>query len=163
MKVLKKIIEYLISLIFSIVGIILIIVGILEIDKYSNSKNNYIKSTAIITDIKDENDNTSLDNQIYILNKTINLRYEIDNEIYNKKLNLFFDKTFLHIGQEVKILYNPNDPTDILCKKFSFWYLYLIFGIIFTLMFPIVLKRDIKRKKLEKKQLQSTDVEYEVS
>lgn len=99
MKDLKQLLGAIIGL---IMGIILIVCGFYN----KNKQDNYTETTAVITKI-DIEEGVGDESDTY----NIFVKYTVDDKEYNEKLDE--SSSSYSVGDEVKIKYNPSDPTDI--------------------------------------------------
>lgn len=122
--------------IFSIIGIVLIVVGSVWIIKSENFKKNAVQSEAIITKI-DTFEDIDGDTQYNVL-------VEFSADDVKIEGNLGYHVTGMKKGQTVQIFYNPDDPHDFKSASEDLWMfaIFIVMGIPFLLFgtFPIIMK-----------------------
>lgn len=127
---------------YKIIGIIVLIIGIaLSIysvsyyDKEQKKQKTYIETTATVVGYEecelDEGDTGSR----YIA------EYKIDRDTYQIKANSCTNMP-KGIGKEVKIKYNPNNPSDAVFTNDITRYLLPVIGVIFVIAGIIVFKKE---------------------
>ena len=138
-------IEKIVSSVFMLIGIILIIVGVVIFNYTENFKENGIETVAEITGIhryKQSANDYGKNTQVYV-------KYKVDGREYDQKLKYYVSD--MQIGQEVRIYYNPNNPSSIQSAEGRSIVTLIPFGlgIIFFLIGIIILVIKGNKKKLK--------------
>jgi len=127
-------------LFFLIAGLIMCVVGCAILFLFKPDTSNYVDGTATIVEFVE--DGTDSDgNPIYLTMVT----YEVGGVTYGPN-NLGTYSSSQHIGDEVKIKYNPDDPNQLISSEW-FYYLFLIIGVVFLAIGVIVLINNQKKFK----------------
>lgn len=146
-------VEWITCIIFIIVGGILLFVSVLAIKSSMNFKNNALEGKATIYDIKKHIDDEGN------AKHTVYVKYSIDNIEYNEVLNYY--NTSMKYGDEIKIYYDPNLPTQIQAKgELTFLFIVPAMGLIFFLIGIIFAINKIK-KSTSKNKLMKNGIELE--
>jgi len=95
-----------------IVGVVFMLVGINEKNKYSEFRKNAVEHSATITEIEKRNDNS----KVYV-------KYTVSGQEYKNTLGYY--TSGMYVGKEITIYYNPENPNDIQASGFG---AYIIFG-----------------------------------
>lgn len=117
----------LLSLIFIIVGIILLFISISFIKTYNEKNKTYIAIKSKIVDYKYNDEGL----------QAIVVEYAVDGQIY-QKISDTYSNMPKNIGTEVLIKYNPANPQDIIWTSDNTNIILLIAGGIFFLMGLII-------------------------
>ena len=129
------------SLIFFIIGIVILLFGYKESEKYNEKSKKYIQIDAYVVDYayseSDEGNTT----------KAIIVEYEVDGKTYRKQSSVYTSNP-KSIESVEKIKYNPENPEDIIFEKNeTSFVLYLVgavftfVGLLLTIIFAIVTKK----------------------
>ena len=100
------------AFVFVLVGILFLVLGIVTSNKVKNSDTVYVETTGVISSITVEKPNK--DETIY----TVLVDYEADGVIYEDAEYGSYDSSMKE-GDEVTVLYNQDDPTDITYPGFE--------------------------------------------
>lgn len=151
MRVYSKLLSYkgekIFSLIFVIIGLIILVPGLIGLKSYNDKKEKYIEKDAAIIDYSI--------NEEYL--KAIIVQYEVDGEIYTKQDNIYTSDP-KEIGETISIYYNPNNPDDIILQKdFFSKYFYIILGGTFTFIGLVFLGVFYLRNKKSNKEIIQTE------
>lgn len=109
------------SIIFILVGIGLVFLGIKKVNDYNIKKDLYIESSAKVVDFEYSGSSDDGGFTIY--------EYSVNGEVYMVKSPVK-STSLPSVGDVITILYNPNDPSDVLFLE-SYDYLIMIFGVLF--------------------------------
>ena len=104
---------------------------------------NYVKATAVITSVAEEDDLTSDDANAKKYIPTV--KYTADGKSYETELGAWTDGW--KVGTQVKIKYNPNDPTDVISDSPGFGLYLLIIGAVIAVVALFMLIKNAKAKK----------------
>jgi hypothetical protein len=132
-----------IGLLFALVGAFFIVAGLIIITNEMSFKSNGIESVARITDIKTYRSGDDVNYRVYVM-------YTVNNQVYKQTLN-YWDAT-MTVDKEIKIFYNPNNPSEIIANNASYFALIVpILGGIAFVFGMLMIIHDIKAKntKLE--------------
>lgn len=132
--------EFLIGIIFLLIGIGLFVFFFFTIQTYNEKNKSYIEITSEVTDY--QYNDQGLKAEIF--------EYIVDGKTYHKISNSY-SNTEKPIGSKVQIKYNPKDPRDAIFKHDSTNVIVPIMGGLFTLFGCFDIMISIKhRKKLVK-------------
>ncbi|MCR5456668.1 MAG: DUF3592 domain-containing protein [Clostridiales bacterium] len=129
-----------ITLITAVMAVLLVVVGVLMM---SNKKDNYVETTATISEIKYIAPDEELAHEVYV-------DYTIDGHRYEHvQLNIF--EFSYSVGKEITILYDPANPSVIKGKKSVDIVILLFAGAAVCAVIAVVnivnMIRSIKKKK----------------
>lgn len=145
-------VENLIWIIFTVIGIILILIGVfvgINIFKYDNKENTIGTITNISSHIDNDGDR----------NYEVYVTYNVDGKKYESKLNGY--SSSFYEGKEIEIYYDKDNPSEIGVKSLDL--VFLIFpgiGLIFFIIGGTGIIIKIKRIKFEKSLKENGEVIY---
>lgn len=139
------------GIIFCVVGVVLLIFGINNINDYNKKNEKYIEITSRVVDYKEQYDEDEL---LY----AIVVEYEVDGKVYRKASNTYTTNPKSE-GSEVIIKYNPNNPTDIIWKNDVSNIILPIVGGLFTAIGLIAVVVSIVGLKKSKSVTVDTDID----
>ncbi|WP_310601529.1 DUF3592 domain-containing protein [Anaerosporobacter sp.] len=87
-----------------IVGIGIIVINVMNFINKEALMQNGLETTAIVTEISTRGKNRSISTKVYV-------KYTVDDVFYNNHLSI--QNYGRYIGEEIAILYNPNNPNTI--------------------------------------------------
>ena len=111
--------EWLISIVFSIVGVIFIVVGIIALKSTSDFKKTAVETTAEVISVSKQTDSDG------DTSYTVYVTYNVNGQIYD---NHYSTSTFIREGSTVKVYYDKNNPSKMRSTTSS------IFGIVGTVV-----------------------------
>jgi len=144
----EKKVEWLVSLVFFIVGGIFFILSVSMIFYGINFRNNAVARVAIITDIDSHGDSDSNTQH------TVYVKYKVDGLEYNESLGYY--STGMSVGQEIPIYYKPESPNRIMAdSSILLWLIFFILGLILLSVAFIITFIKIKKKRRHKELMAS--------
>ena len=119
--------------IFALVGTIIIIVGIITNVKTSQFKESAVEVNGVIEDIVIEEHTDETDYDVYV-------SYEYDGEYY-EDVHLDFYSSSMYEGQEIDLLIDPDNPTDVHTNDGDLFFTLMFVGLggLFALIGYIIL------------------------
>jgi hypothetical protein len=108
------------GLLFTIIGVGLLIISIASIITYNKKNKAYIETSSVIVDYAYNDEGL----------QAIIVEYKVDGKEYRKKSNAYSNSP-KSIGTEVAIKYNPNNPSDAIWVKDSTNIIFPLFSILF--------------------------------
>ena len=115
----RGIFRLLIPVFLVVFGVVFIVLGI---SNYQ-SRADYLDTKAVISEIYTEYGVTTDDDE-----KIVIVDYEVDGQSYHRELNEYHPG--YKEGQEIDILYRPDNPYDIMAKSLLFVYVMIGFGVV---------------------------------
>lgn len=147
MKKNQNILEIILFSIFSIVGVFFLIAGIIWYQVASNKEKTFIKTEATITYIGKSSTYGSEQKRM------VEVEFQVDGKKYEAELSEW--NHGMKVGNVLEILYNPENPNEIMGNGYSFGYwIFIGMGTLFVVigLIPctIVIFKKQKRKRLLK-------------
>ncbi len=135
--------------IFALVGTIFIIVGIMANVKSSQFKEYAVEVNGVIEDIVIEEHTDETDYDVYV-------SYEYDG-VYYEDIHIDFYSSSMYEGQEIDLLIDPDNPTDIHSSDGDLFFTLMFVGLggLFALIGYIILIVSILNKKKKARLLES--------
>lgn len=127
--------------IFALVGTIIIIVGIITNVKMSQFKESAVEVNGVIEDIVIEEHTDETDYDVFVA-------FEYDGEYY-EDVHLDFYSSSMYEGQEIELLIDPDNPTDVHTSDGDLFFTLMFVGLggLFALIGYIILIVSILNKK----------------
>lgn len=110
------------GLAFIIMGIGLLVVAVMQMDKINNKKETYIETTATVVAYAHNTNDL----------EAIIVEYQVDGNSYRKQSNTYSIMPKAK-GAKVQVKYNPNDPSDAIFVHDSSNIVFPLVGIVFIL------------------------------
>lgn len=133
-----KIIEWSIGIGFTLFGGLFFIIGIIAVKSSIDFKKNALEETAIVYDIQNYVDDDG------DVNHTAYVKYFVEDKEYNEAINYY--NSSMKVGNEIKIYYDPNFPTQIQVEGSStFLFIFPCMGLIFFLVGILMIINKIKK------------------
>jgi hypothetical protein len=151
----KKNVSGIIGVVFSTIGVILLVVGILISIKSLDFQKNAVKGTAVIENI-DPGNNIGKQHS----SGSVYVKYTIDGKVYHSRLNEY--SSGMYIGQNVEIYYDPNNPAHMQTSNgwiIAFGILTLL-GSVFSIIGFVQLFVQNKKKNLKQNLLSYGELVY---
>lgn len=145
----QKSTEWFIAIMLTIMGAIFFIIGLMVIKNEMSFKSKSIETVAEITDIETYRSRDNTDHIVYI-------KYIVNNKVYNEVLNYW--NSGMSVGEEVNILYNPDNPNEMTAKNSSYFaFIFPVIGGITFIIGILILINKIKRKNMKSELLKNGD------
>ncbi|MCM1371075.1 MAG: DUF3592 domain-containing protein [Clostridium sp.] len=140
------------GLMFTIIGIALILTPIIIKNLNNQITRDFIETNAVVVGY--DSDNEGL--------KAIVVEYKVNRETYRKISNMYSNIPKPK-GTQLKIKYNPNDPSDAVLPSESIIIIIIpiIIGSIFVLVGTVVIISSIKKKKRNYSTINQSDEFYD--
>lgn len=141
----QKRVEWIISILFSIIGIVIVGTGIYFQIANANFMKTAIKTDAVIESITSHLDSDN--DRVY----DVYVSYQIEGEVYGGELNSWNNK--MYEGKTVSVYYNPANPADFKDSSANYiGFLVIGLGSLFAIIgigfFVTLVKKLLKYKKL---------------
>lgn len=147
-----------IGIVFSGIGLLFFVIGIIFGITFSNFAAKAETTSAVITEI--ETYTTSSGNGSRTKHHNVYVEYSVDGVTYNALLD-YFDSS-MYKGGTVEVLYNPDNPGEIMGNDITISFIFTGIGIVFVIIgfFAGVLPsiKEGKRKKLMETGEQATGI-----
>ncbi len=99
------------GVISAIMGIVAVIVGIASIAADKQFEKTAEKTTGVITQIVKTKTHNGTKNSGAKYDYDVYVEYEVDGKTYDEKLDVYY--TGMHKGDDIQIMYNPDNPEEI--------------------------------------------------
>lgn len=166
-KVLTNNLVLILGVIFTIVGAIVIAVGVVSNISSKEFMENAVSANAIIEEIEVDEHGDETDHYVFVT-------YEYDGNEYNR-VQLNYYSSDMYEGQEIEIYFNPDDPRDVRTSEGELFF--AIFPIAFGCLFiaiglPMIIykihKKNKKTRLIESGQriiaeIESIDMDYNIT
>ena len=113
----------------------------LQSTKWSEFKQNAQETTAVITDIKTKR--TRNGTRKRKTKHIVNVRYTVDGQEYNTRLNYY--SSGMHEGGEVKLYYDPENPSETMSDPTVSNIVLSVLGVIFLIVGFAIPLSELKR------------------
>jgi len=127
------------GLIFAIVGIGLLIFSVSTITSYNEKNKTYTETTSVVVDYAYDDEGL----------EAIIVEYTVDGKAYRKQSNSYSNMPKSK-GTQVKVKYNPSDPSDAIWVNDSTNIVLPLAGGLFALVGIIIVVSSAKKMKSEK-------------
>lgn len=136
--------ENLIWIVFTCIGTISLIIGLVIVSNVFNYKNK-VETTGIITEISRNRNYTKYRNKYKVF-----VSYTVEGKEYESILKIHYPN--FYEGKEIEIYYDKNDPTKLGMKSSDLiLIIFPLFGLVFFIIGVIGIFVKTNNKKLEKK------------
>jgi hypothetical protein len=151
----KKDVSGIIGVIFSTIGVILLVVGIFISIKSLDFQKNAVKGTAVIENIDPGNSTRK-----HYSSGSASVKYTVDGKVYHSRLNEY--SSGMYIGQKVEIYYDPNIPSHM--QTSNGWIdaleILIVLGSVFSIIGFVQLFVQMKKKNLKQNLLSYGELVY---
>lgn len=127
------------GLIFAVIGIGLLLFSVSTIKNYNQKNKTYTETTSVVVDYAYDDEGL----------EAIIVEYTVDGKAYRKQSNSYSNMPKSK-GTQVKVKYNPNDPSDAIWVNDSTNIVLPLVGGLFALVGIIIVVSSAKKMKSEK-------------
>lgn len=138
--------EKLLFLIFTVIGILVIIVGVFYNKSFMEFKKTAVETEATITEIYYYSDSDGETHGI------VYVAFEVDGKMYQGELGYY--SSGMYEGDVVEVLYNPQNPNDFKSSSNFLGIFFIIIGLVFLVVGVIPMVIRVKKKNNNKKLLE---------
>lgn len=127
------------GLIFAVIGIGLLLFSVSTIKNYNQKNKTYTETTSVVVDYAYDDEGL----------EAIIVEYTVNGKAYRKQSNSYSNMPKSK-GTQVKVKYNPNDPSDAIWVNDSTNIVLPLVGGLFALVGIIIVVSSVKKMKSEK-------------